>query len=115
MKNAQCQQSKFINEAKQWETTYEQMSDNDRWMLQNTISADVPMLEPYHLIHNSWNQQGQGDFDTIFNNTMTDIAEKNADIFSTQTTANTKIPLFEPLTQFVTDSAQRAPFARPGG
>ena len=40
---------------------------------------------------------------------------KNADIFSTQTTANTKIPLFEPLTQFVTDSAQRAPFARPGG
>ncbi len=43
---------------------------------------------------------------------MTDIAEQNADIFSTQTTANTKIPLFEALTPFVTDSAQRAPFAR---
>lgn len=112
VKNAQCPQSKFLNEAEQWETTYEQMSDNDRWILQNTISADVPMLEPYHLIHNLWNQQGKGDFDTIFDNTMTDIAEKNADIFSTQTTANTKIPLFEPLTQFVTDSAQRAPFAR---
>ena len=112
VKNAQCPQSKFLNEAEQWETAYEQMSDNDRWMLQNTISADVPMLEPYHLIHNLWNQQGKGDFDTIFDNTMTDIAEKNADIFSTQTTANTKIPLFEPLTQFVTDSAQRAPFAR---
>lgn len=112
VKNTQCPQSKFLNEAEQWETTYEQMSDNDRWMLQNTISADVPMLEPYHLIHNLWNQQGKGDFDTIFDNTMTDIAEKNSDIFSTQTTANTKIPLFEPLTQFVTDSAQRAPFAR---
>ena len=112
VKNTQCPQSKFLNEAEQWETTYEQMSDNDRWMLQNTISADVPMLEPYHLIHNLWNQQGKGDFDTIFDNTMTDIAEKNADIFSTQTTANTKIPLFEPLTQFVTDSAQRAPFAQ---
>ncbi len=112
VKNAQCPQSKFLNEAEQWETTYEQMSDNDRWILQNTISADVPMLEPYHLIHNLWNQQGKGDFDTIFDNTMTDIAEKNTDIFSTQTTANTKIPLFEPLTQFVTDSAQRAPFAR---
>jgi type I restriction-modification system methyltransferase subunit len=112
VKNAQCPQSKVLKEAEQWETAYEQMSDNDRWMLQNTISADVPMLEPYHLIHNLWNQQGKGDFDTIFDNTMTDIAEKNADIFSTQTTANTKIPLFEPLTQFVTDSAQRAPFAR---
>lgn len=70
------------------------------------------MLEPYHLISNLWNQQGKGDFDTIFDSTMTHIAEQNADIFSTQTTANTKIPLFEPLTQFVTDSAQRAPFAR---
>lgn len=64
------------------------------------------------MIANLWNQQGKGDFDTIFDNTMTDIAEQNADIFSTQTTANTKIPLFEPLTPFVTDSAQRAPFAR---
>ena len=43
---------------------------------------------------------------------MTDIAFKNADIFSTQTTANTKIPLFEPLTVFVTDPSQRAAFAR---
>ena len=33
-------------------------------------------------------------------------------IFSTQTTQNTKIPLFEKLTQYVTDEAQRAPFAR---
>ena len=81
-------------------------------LLQSAISPDVPMLEPYHLIANLWNQQSKGDFDTIFDSTMTDIAEKNADIFSTQTTANTKIPLFEPLTQFVTDNAQRAPFAR---
>ena len=43
---------------------------------------------------------------------MTDIAEKNADIFSTQTTDNTKIPLFETLTNFVTDTAHRADFAR---
>lgn len=81
-------------------------------LLQSAISPDVPMLEPYHLISNLWNQQGKGDFDTIFDNTMTDIAEQNADIFSTQTTANTKIPLFEPLTPFVTDSSQRAAFAR---
>ncbi len=43
---------------------------------------------------------------------MIDIADKNIDIFSTQTTQNTKIPLFEKLTQYVTDEAQRAPFAR---
>ena len=43
---------------------------------------------------------------------MMDIADKNMDIFSTQTTQDTKIPLFEPLTQYVTDPGQRAPFAR---
>ena len=43
---------------------------------------------------------------------MIDIANVNMDIFATQTTQNTKIPLFEKLTQYVTDEAQRAPFAR---
>ena len=43
---------------------------------------------------------------------MTDIADKNIDIFSTQTAQNTKIPLFEKLTQYVTDDTARAPFAR---
>ena len=112
VKNAKSDIAKKIRDAEKWETAYAEVSDTDRMLLQSAISPDVPMLEPYHLISNLWNQQGKGDFDTIFDSTMTDIAEQNADIFSTQTTANTKIPLFEPLTQFVTDSAQRAPFAR---
>lgn len=110
--NAKSDIAKKLNGDVKWETAYEALSDNERMLLQSAISPDVPMLEPYHLISNLWNQQSKGDFDTIFDSTMTDIAEQNADIFSTQTTANTKIPLFEPLTQFVTDSAQRAPFAR---
>lgn len=112
IKNAKSELAKKINEAEKWELAYAELSDTERMLLQSAISPDVPMLEPYHLIANLWNQQSKGDFDTIFDSTMTDIAEKNADIFSTQTTANTKIPLFEPLTQFVTDNAQRAPFAR---
>lgn len=112
VKNAKSDIAKKIRDAEKWETAYAELSDTDRMLLQSAISPDVPMLEPYHLISNLWNQQGKGDFDTIFDSTMTDIAEQNADIFSTQTTANTKIPLFEPLTQFVTDSAQRSPFAR---
>jgi type I restriction enzyme M protein len=112
IKNAKSEIARKIRNAEKWETAYTELTENERCMLQNALSPDVPLLEPYHLISNLWNQQGKGDFDTIFDNTMTDIAEKNADIFSTQTTANTKIPLFETLTNFVTDSAQRAPFAR---
>lgn len=112
LKNASSEIAKKLREQQKWETAYENLTDKERKLIQYAISPDVPKLEPQHLISFLWNQQSRGDFDTIFDSTMMDIAEKNADIFSTQTTANTKILLFEPLTQFVTDAAQRAPFAR---
>ena len=101
-----------IREAKKWEVAYNQLTDMERMMLWASLSPDLPRLKPEHLIANLWNQQAKGDFDFIFDNTMSDIAEQNLAIFSTQTTQNTKIPLFEPITQYVTDVAQRAPFAR---
>ena len=112
IKNARNDVAKKIKRAQKWETAYSELSENERLLLLSSLSADIPTLEPHHLISFLWNQQGKGDFDTIFDSTMTDIAAKNADIFSTQTTDNTKIPLFETLTNFVTDTAHRADFAR---
>lgn len=104
--------SPAIAAAKKWEVAYSELSEDDRMDIFDELNPDVPRLLPEHLISNLWNQQAKGDFDLIFDRTMTDIADKNIAIFSTQTTQNTKIPLFEPLTQYVTDDAQRAPFAR---
>lgn len=98
--------------APKWEIAYAEMTENERLDILDELSADVPQLYPEHLISNLWNQQSKGDFDLIFDSTMTDIADKNMAIFATQTTQNTKIPLFEELTPYVTDEAQRAPFAR---
>lgn len=102
---------KLANAAK-WEIAYAEMSEDERLDILDELSADVPQLYPEHLISNLWNQQSKGDFDLIFDSAMTDIADKNMAIFATQTTQNTRIPLFERLTQYVTDEAQRAPFAR---
>ena len=112
IKNAKSEYAKKIREAEKWEIAYAELPEKERELLKASLSADVPLLEPYHLISNLWNQQNKADFSTIFDSTMTDIAEKNAGIFSTQTTDDTKIPLFEELTVFVTDSAQRSNFAR---
>ena len=101
-----------IAKAEKWEIAYSELSEDDREDLFDTMNPDIPRLNPEHLISHLWNQQAKGDFDLIFDQTMIDIADKNIDIFSTQTTQNTKIPLFEKLTQYVTDEAQRAPFAR---
>jgi type I restriction enzyme M protein len=98
--------------ADKWDVEYMKMSEEERLDLFDELSPDVPRLKPEHLISFLWNQQNKGDFDTIFDDTMVDIAELNSAIFSTQTTQNTKIPLFEKLTLYVTDTAQRAPFAR---
>ena len=104
--------SPVLANAEKWELAYKEMDKDERENLLDRLSADIPKLEPEHLISNLWNQQAKGDFADLFDSTMTDIAEKNKDIFSTQTTMKTKIPLFENLTIYVTDSDQRTPFAR---
>lgn len=104
--------AKPIQQAKHWETAYAELSEKERMILLASLSPDLLRLEPQHLIANLWNQSSKGDFDLIFDSTMTDIANRNMDIFATQTTQNTRIPLFEPLTHYVTDTAQRASFAR---
>lgn len=101
-----------LSAAEKWDVEYMNLSKDDRLDMFDEMSPDIPRLNPEHLISFLWNQQAKGDFDIIFDNTMIDIADLNSAIFSTQTTQNTKIPLFEKLTLYVTDEAQRAPFAR---
>jgi type I restriction enzyme M protein len=98
--------------AEKWELSYQAMSENERLDLLDRLSPDIPRLYPEHLVSFLWNQQSKGDFDILFDSTMLDIADKNIEIFSTQTSQNTKIPLFEKLTVFVTDDTARASFAR---
>lgn len=104
--------SSKLRTAEKWETAYSAMTEDDRYDLLDELSPDVPSLLPQHLISNLWNQQAKGNFDEIFDSTMISIADQNIDIFSTQTTEKTKIPLFEKISQYVTDDGQRAPFAR---
>lgn len=101
-----------LAKAENWESAYADMSASEQEDLLDELDADIPVLKPYHLISHLWNQQAKGDFDLIFDRTMVDIAETNAEIFATHTTLNTSIPLFEKLTNYVTDENERAPFAR---
>lgn len=104
--------SEKLRNSSRWEEDYKNMSEEEKYDLFDELSPDIPRLEPEHLIANLWNQQSKEDFDSIFDKTMIDIADKNSGIFSTGTTEKTRIPLFEELTEYVTDKAQRAPFAR---
>ena len=104
--------NKKLAYAKNWEIEYKNLSADERDDIIDSFDETMPVLYPEHLIFNLWNQQNKGDFDYIFDRTMIEIAEKNIESFSTQTTEKTKIPLFEALTPYVTDTSQRPNFAR---
>ena len=112
LKKAKSPLAKKITEAEHWELAYSELSDSERDLLLVFLPPETLKLQPEHLLYKLWNNQSKGNFDEIFDATMTDIAEQNIDIFSTQTTQNTKIPLFERLTPYVTVVDQRPAFAR---
>ena len=69
--------SPVLKNAEKWELAYAEMSEDDRLDIFDSLPSDIPLLNPEHLIANLWNQQAKGDFDLIFDSTMTDIADKN--------------------------------------
>ncbi len=104
--------SEKLRSAEKWEEAYAAMTEDERLDILDKLSPDVLQLQPEHLVSFLWNNQTKGDFDIIFDSTMVDIAEKNSAIFSTHTTQDTQVLLFEKLTNYITDDAQKAPFAR---
>lgn len=103
---------KALKKSDKWEEEYAKLSKADREKVSLFLPPEVPMFKPDYLIANLWNKQAKGDFDVIFDETMVAIAKDNLDVFYTKTAQETKIPIFEKLTIFVTDDAQRANFAR---
>ncbi len=112
LKNKETRYQKRFKDCGDWESEYSKLSDDEQKRVCRSLGADCPNLYSRHLITQLWNQQTKGDFDVIFDSTMKDIAACNINVFSTLTVENTKIPIFEPLTQYVTDDSQRANFAR---
>ncbi len=112
LKNKEGRYKKQFAKAEKWDEEYAKLSDEEQKRVCRSLGADCPNLYTRHLIFTLWNQQGKENFDQIFDDTMEDIATVNMETFSTMTVANTKIPIFERLTQYVTDSSQRADFAR---
>lgn len=95
-----------------WEEGMLTLSDEEREDLLNFhLPQDSPKLKPEHFISNLYNQQRKGDFSTLFDATLVDIANFNAGIFSVKTASDTSVTLFENITTYIPDSGQRDNFA----
>ena len=76
------------------------------------IEGKTAVLKPEHSIKYLSERQNGADFAKLFDDTLTDIATCNAELFSVKTEGGAKIVLFERISQYITDEGRRDDFCR---
>lgn len=100
-----------LRNADKWDAEYDNFSDDEILDLFDFLPAGTPRLRPEHTIAHLYNAQQQQDFSALFDSTMVDIADLNAEIFSMATVNKTKLTIFEEITRYIPDTTQRDQFA----
>ena len=113
---------KFAHEAKRidpklassdnWEESISKLSADDLDMLQMQMGADTARLKPIHFISYLFSNQNAPEFAKLFDDTLRDIAITNNDIFAVKTDGGSKITLFEPISEYISDQSKRDDFCR---
>ena len=104
------------------EKALSEMPDDQYEMMTMMLGGDTARLKKTHYISYLFNHQNddtmkQADgspypFHELFDDTLVDIANHNLDIFSVQTGGEEKIRLFDPISQYVIETAKKSKFCR---
>lgn len=103
---------KRLCDSKKWDEAYDKFSDEEVDDLFSYLPNSVPRLRPEHTLAHLYNASNNGDFSTLFDATLVDIANLNAQTFSITTSGKSKVNIFSPITSYVTDPQKRDDFAR---
>ncbi len=103
---------KKLRNGEKWEEEYDKFTDEEVEDLFSYLPASVPRLKPYHTLSHLFNAAGNGDYSSLLDATLKDIAILNANIFSVTTSGNNKVNIFNGVTTLVTDKNKRDAFAR---
>lgn len=101
-----------LNKAEKWDAEYDTFTEEEVEDLFSYLPASVPRLKPEHTLSHLYNSTGKGDFSTLLDATLIDIANINADTFSVTTSGKSKVNIFSAITTFVTDTQKRDEFAK---
>lgn len=104
------------------EAALEAMPDDQYEMLLAMLGGDTACLKKTHYISYLFNHQNDDTmkkqdgtpypFHELFDDTLVDISNYNLDVFSVQTGGEEKIKLFDPISQYVIESAKKPLFCR---
>ena len=111
-----------LNEAENVEEALSAMPDDQYEMMLMMLGGDTAKLKKEHYISYLFNHQNDDTmrksdgapypFHELFDDTLVDIANFNLDIFSVQAGDEEKIKLFEPISQYVIETAKKPLFCR---
>lgn len=100
-----------LGHAAKWDEEYDSFSKDDEDWLFMSIEPGTPKLRHDHTIAHLVNASRRNDFADIFDSTLLNIADLNADLFSMATAGKTQITIFERLTTLINEADQRNNFA----
>ncbi|HWR31201.1 MAG TPA: N-6 DNA methylase, partial [Negativicutes bacterium] len=115
---------KFIYEARQVVPKFQQMAaaeveaamsampEDDYELMLLDFGAATARLKREHYISYLFNRKNQDGFHALFDDMLIDIANYNINIFSVQTGGQSKIRLFDSLSQFVIEQEKKDSFCR---
>lgn len=94
------------------ETALEKMSADEYELFLLDFGASVATLKKEHLISYLFNHQNTEGFHKLFDSTLIDIANHNIDVFSVHTSGQSKIKLFNGISQHVTEENEKDNFCK---
>ena len=105
---------KFLNDKYDFEVKQirKEKPDEPIEFVNMDIEGKTAVLKPEHSIKYLSERQNGADFAKLFDDTLTDIAACNAELFSVKTEGGAKIVLFERISQYITDEGRRDDFCR---
>ncbi|MDX1346973.1 MAG: class I SAM-dependent DNA methyltransferase [Thiomicrorhabdus chilensis] len=92
-----------LAKAEDWQQAISQYSDDDYEMLLMQLNASTAQLKPEQFISYLFEKQNEPNFAKLFDDTLTNIALDNSEIFSVTTEGGSKVALFDRVSEFVTD------------
>lgn len=101
-----------LSKAEKWDAEYDSFTPDEVEDLFSYLPAAVPRLKPEHTLSHLYNAATKGDFSTLLDATLIDIASLNAATFSVSTSGKSKVNIFSALTTYVTDTQKRDEFAK---
>jgi len=111
IKNAETDYKQQLCKAEHWEDAFCAMSEDEREDLQDFV-PNAPRMKPEHLLATLYNRMNDDSFATLFDSTMVQLGQNNADRYSVKTSGKSNVALFEAITVHVTDIDRRDDFAR---